>query len=1412
MRGRRAWISAVAVMIVWASVLSVPEAAVAAPNTAAVAGEQSPEEAATAAAEASGERVEILTARTEDQQVFANPDGSFTMEMSAGPERARKGTGWVDPDPTLVRRADGTITPSAPVNPVEFSGGGTAPLARLSESDRSIELTWPTPLPAPTLSGDTATYAEVIPGVDLQLTAHAQGFSPVLVVKTAAAASDPRLDEVDFGLAAQGVTVTKESDGSLAARDEAGGVVFASSRVEMTDSPEPVAATAKADDEEPTEQPTVGDLAAVGEIELSGDELTLIPDQELLDNPAATYPVRIDPYWSAPGNAWAKVLSGKAGSAYWFGGQDGPEAKVGYCGWGGCNGIGTARSYFQFSTHALAGAHILGAEFNVRENWSPSCTATPLELYRTDPIGPATTWNHQPGMSGPGTGSLGSRTVAYGYNASCGPNWIGYPVGGAISPGGLTTFMLKASNNDETQRNKYSWKKFDSFASRDFAPRLIVTYNWPPNVPSDLWANAGRGPSLGCPAERDRAFTYSARPNLHATLTDPDGQNLAARFEWWHYGGRAPVGSAQTAGQASGTRHQVTIPSGAFTNDSRISWRVQAFDGTDWSPWSRFCQLTVDTTKPGRPKVSSADYPENGFSGYVGKTGEFQVTAAAGDKDVLGFQWSLNFQDLPAVVNPNSPRFVPAKDGKATFTVTPMRGGPNELYVRAVDHALNVSDVYRTPDSDGSLPPAGGYHFLVGTSVPPPTGHWPLDGDFHADPRNAAPDLSAGKKHATVSGTSPASGARWTFGRAGESLQLTGADTGYATTGAPAVNTNETFSVSAWVMLDRQDAGSYAAVSQDGSKVFGFFLGYVGDDQRFTFRMVPQDSQTVVTVRALSTAAPRPNVWYHLTGTFDSSTKELRLYVNGQHQGTASMPTSWNATGALQIGRDWYDLRYREWWPGRIDDVKVWNRRLPDAEIQALANTPVVEEAFYPLDEGVGTRTADVSGNYRLGTLTGSAIWQPGVVGDHAVELDGNDDAVVTSQQAVRTDDSFTVTARARLDQNARTTWQTVVSQDGPNSAGFALQYRDGKWAFIVSPADSASPNYLVVQSADPARTGRWVDLAGVYDAATGSVRLYVGSAEHTAPGRVTAHVPGNVVIGRSKHAGVNAFHFDGRVDDVHLYTGVLTKRDITNGNVNPVTTRPNLYSGQLSRFVNHDGRHFASNGPVPPGTLFERGLGMMAPLDASDTRMLYSCQYNGGWFTSTAANCENATHTVLGEIGPIYKNPPPGRPSYALHRCMVPDNGDHYNAIGGSCENAAHTNEGLQGYVLAYRQLIRYVSDLPPHDRLTTITLGVMPAGYRPEGTQGIIAMTGEAGTIPIRSCVDGSDEFLSTHAACDGASVRRVEGSIWTAPPAFAAESAPLFSCRVTTSGERFTSLDEFCESETVAGQLGFVITRLH
>jgi hypothetical protein len=78
------------------------------------------------------------------------------------------------------------------------------------------------------------------------------------------------------------------------------------------------------------------------------------------------------------------------------------------------------------------------------------------------------------------------------------------------------------------------------------------------------------------------------------------------------------------------------------------------------------------------------------------------------------------------------------------------------------------------------------------------------------------------------------------------------------------------------------------------------------------------------------------NTWTHLAATFDGVM--VRLYVNGvqvasQAQTRRLVPT----TGTLQIGAD----SYGEFFAGRIDEVRVYNRALTPAELQTDMATPL---------------------------------------------------------------------------------------------------------------------------------------------------------------------------------------------------------------------------------------------------------------------------------------------------------------------------------------------------------------------------------------------------------------------------------------------------------------------------------------
>ncbi|WP_374983129.1 hypothetical protein [Streptomyces fradiae] len=153
---------------------------------------------ASALAAETGEPVEVVAERTEYTTTTANPDGTYTLTQSTTPQRVRGHDGsWRSVDVTLERRPDGTVGPKAAVADVAFSGGGDENLLRLgARQGGAVTLRWQRPLPQPVLDGATATYAEVFPGTDLQLTATAEGYREVLVVKTPEAAANPELQSI----------------------------------------------------------------------------------------------------------------------------------------------------------------------------------------------------------------------------------------------------------------------------------------------------------------------------------------------------------------------------------------------------------------------------------------------------------------------------------------------------------------------------------------------------------------------------------------------------------------------------------------------------------------------------------------------------------------------------------------------------------------------------------------------------------------------------------------------------------------------------------------------------------------------------------------------------------------------------------------------------------------------------------------------------------------------------------------------------------------------------------------------------------------------------------------------------------------------------------------------------------------
>ena len=87
---------------------------------------------------------------------------------------------------------------------------------------------------------------------------------------------------------------------------------------------------------------------------------------------------------------------------------------------------------------------------------------------------------------------------------------------------------------------------------------------------------------------------------------------------------------------------------------------------------------------------------------------------------------------------------------------------------------------------------------------------------------------------------------------------------------------------------------------------------------------------------------PKTGVWYHLVGTYDG--RRVRVYVNGKLEGEKAAETPglplWDLPGAkMVIGRS-AAANHKHWrdtyFPGPIDEVKIWRRALTGPELGQL--------------------------------------------------------------------------------------------------------------------------------------------------------------------------------------------------------------------------------------------------------------------------------------------------------------------------------------------------------------------------------------------------------------------------------------------------------------------------------------------
>ncbi|MGW1722874.1 LamG domain-containing protein [Streptomyces sp. NPDC002306] len=1170
---RAAVVAAVAGAVVAGGLAVLPGDA--GPAQAPVAADQptQTEQQAMAVAKESGKKTEVAGLRTERREIFAEPDGTFTAREYTEPVRTVQDGEWVPVDATLVKRSDGSWGPKAATVDLAFSAGQAGkPFVTMQRAGREFALTWPYgKLPAPTVDGDTATYADALPGVDLTVRAEADGFGHLLVVKTPEAAADPKLARLDLGMTTDGLKVAENASGAIVATDAAvGGTVFEAGKPAMWDSAAVQEATAKrqgpkavakaltaaaadapgtpAAPEPALEGPGGGGRVAPLDVEVGKGRLSLVPDQKLLQGADTVFPVVIDPIQRTTSRtAWTGVMSGMPSEQDW---KYSGSAGVGKCPTDynpvSCNGVGTRRVLFTMPLSFYKGKQILGATFSARVEhiYSASPTAEPIQLYRIGgqnyTVNSSSDWSNtsddwddylQTVDKAISPTSCSSQANLHFESGATGELTSEIKTAAA---GGWNSMTLGLRAADESRFAE--WKRICGNAY------LSVSYN---NLPrqiktSDMFTDPGGLCKWGA----SRPYT-DVPPKLQAIASDPDhgnGQTDKVKVEFKvEWGGTSPGSYSYTTpdwlSPTDGTKFTHTVKS-SIPQNTTIYWSARAYDGDGWGPWSsegdpaQRCEFTYDKTWPGKPNVLSKQYPSDTvYHDGVGTYGTFTFAPNPNDiikdADVVKYQYSF--------------------DGAALTTLTPATGGGSVsvqwMPTRAGRHVLEVIAIDKAQHAS-STP----YVFLVSEGKPV-VAQWNL-----ADQAGDTEAHDESGEYSATAGSAVTFGADGPGGKADKAARFDGTAESYLDTSETVLDSAKSFSVSAWVRPTALDK-DMTVISQDGTGEPGFTLGYDASAATWKFSVPVNDVDSLGEWKAVSTGiSVVKDQWVLLTGVYDAQKTGgplLQLYINKDLKGSAGRRSTWKSYGPLQIGRTTAKSGYRDNFTGDLAEVRVFDRVLPAAQVAELMTVKPERKGYWQLDTATGGSAAETGGGQAL-TLAGNAsIYRPvdplfdtaALVGDGNLVLDGDGDYASTATAPVTGNSSFTVTARAQLTSLEPEKSQTVLSLPGANANRVQVRYQatTQQWELAVAKSDVAAPEVVTFTNDQelPDTGGSGQHLAVVYDAFANSVRLYVeGQLVAGAYGTDNTlwSATGGLQVGRSLRGASE--YFAGAIDEVRVYSG----------------------------------------------------------------------------------------------------------------------------------------------------------------------------------------------------------------------------------------------------------------------------------
>jgi glucose/arabinose dehydrogenase len=463
------------------------------------------------------------------------------------------------------------------------------------------------------------------------------------------------------------------------------------------------------------------------------------------------------------------------------------------------------------------------------------------------------------------------------------------------------SFSSLGSTDPEGQPLLYSWTFGDGGSSSEPTPTHV--YQQDGMYTARLSVSDGVSSSLAAPINitvgnppiptiltpiNGSTFRAGDVISFSAIATDPEGGPLPASAFSWTIVFRHDTHIHPALGPLTGiTTGSFTIPNAGHDFSGNTRYEI-ILTVTDTSGLRNSTSVTVF------PQIANLSFDSVPSGLNLVLDGIYRITPFTNDS-LIGFQHTLNA--------PNQ-----VQGGIAYSFLSWSDAGAQSHGIVVPETAQSYAAIF---DGTPQPQPSGlvaGYAFDEGTGI-------------------STGDASGNGHTGSLTG-----GVTWTAaGKYGNALSFDGTTNWVTVSDSNLLDLTTGMTLMAWV-YPTTTSGVRDILLKEGSNVDIYNL-YARN-----WRGLPESNVFVGgTNRTAEGAALPANVWTHVAGTYDGTT--LRLFINGvQAASNAVSGSITTSTGPLRIGGN---SIWGEYFQGRIDEVRIYNRALNQAEIQTDLNTPI---------------------------------------------------------------------------------------------------------------------------------------------------------------------------------------------------------------------------------------------------------------------------------------------------------------------------------------------------------------------------------------------------------------------------------------------------------------------------------------